>query len=158
MQTSTGAGGQVSSEVHAAVTAEFIRHLGNYVSIHRLGRVYSVPVFRIEADPEAVLAPDIAFIRAERIAPGKPSERLLATIPDLVVEILSLDDLYDDVQHATLTWLNANCPMVVTVNPRLRSATVFRTRSDIQVLRENDMIDGGDVVPGWTLPLRELFG
>jgi Uma2 family endonuclease len=93
-----------------------------------------------------------------RIAPGKPTERLLATIPDLVVEIFSPDDLYDDVQHAILTWLNASCPMVVTVNPRLRSATVFRTRSNIQVLRENDAIEGGDVVPGWTLPLRELFG
>jgi Putative restriction endonuclease len=74
MWTAMGAddrGTQVPGELHATVAAEFIRHLGNHVCIHRLGRVYSVPGFRIEADPEAVLAPDVAFISAGANRSGK---------------------------------------------------------------------------------------
>jgi len=149
--------GAFPGEFHAAVTAEFIRHLGNHVSIHRLGRVYSVPVFRSEADPAVVLAPDVAFIHARPLTSHEVAGHS-ATLPDLVVEILSPDDLYCDVQDRVMTWLSARCPMVITVNPRLCSATVYRSHVDIRLLAENDAIEGGDVVPGWTLPLRELFG
>ena len=41
--------------------------------------------------------------------------------------------------------------------PERRAATVYRSMSDVRLLTENDVLDGGDVVPGWTLPLRELF-
>jgi hypothetical protein len=44
------------------------------------------------------------------------------------------------------------------VNPRRRTTTVYRSPIDFVQLTEADVLDGGDVVPGWTLPLRELFG
>ena len=47
--------------------------------------------------------------------------------------------------------------MVVVINPRQRSATVYRSPSDISALAEADVLDGGDVVPGFELALREMF-
>jgi hypothetical protein len=47
--------------------------------------------------------------------------------------------------------------MVIVVNPRNKTITVRRSRSDVKVLSENDVLDGAEVVPGWKLPLLELF-
>lgn len=47
--------------------------------------------------------------------------------------------------------------MVVVVDPRRRAVAVHRSRSDIRVLRGGEVLEGGDVVPEWKLPLAELF-
>lgn len=47
--------------------------------------------------------------------------------------------------------------MVVVVNPERRAATVYRSLGEVRLFTEGDVLDGADVVPGWTLPLRELF-
>jgi len=55
-------------------------------------------------------------------------------------------------------WLGAGCRMVIVVNPRRRAATIYRALGEVRLLTTDESIDGADVVPGWTLPLRELFG
>jgi hypothetical protein len=47
--------------------------------------------------------------------------------------------------------------MVVVVNPRRRSVTVYRSLTEIKILTESDMLDGLDVVPGWAIPVKDLF-
>ena len=47
--------------------------------------------------------------------------------------------------------------MIVVVNPRKRAVTVYRSFTDIRVLTEDDTLDGGDVVPGWTMAVKEIF-
>ena len=56
-----------------------------------------------------------------------------------------------------MEWLDAGCRMVVTIDPRRRIATVYRSRHDIEILTEEDTLLGGDVVEGWELPLAQLF-
>jgi len=56
-----------------------------------------------------------------------------------------------------LGWLEAGCRMVLVADPERRTVTVYRSRSDIRILTAEDTIDGADVVPGWSLPLAELF-
>jgi len=51
----------------------------------------------------------------------------------------------------------AGCRMVVVVHPRRRIANVYRSPDDVTLLTEDDVLDGGDVVPGWKLPLSEIF-
>ncbi len=53
--------------------------------------------------------------------------------------------------------MDAGARMVIVVNPKMRTATVYRSRTEITVLTEEDQLDGADVVPGWRLPLREIF-
>jgi len=145
-------------EEHADVATEFAWFLGNHVRGHGLGKVYVELGFRIASDPDTVLIPDVSFVCADRIAPGPPNRGYRSGAPDLAVEVLSPNDSAEEVEEKVLSWLLAGCRMVVVVNPRIRSATVYRSFKDVTVLRQNDSLDGGDVVPGWTLPLRELFG
>lgn len=56
-----------------------------------------------------------------------------------------------------LDWLSAGTRVVWLVSPECRTVTVFRSRDDIAIVDELDVLDGGDVVPGWKLPVRDIF-
>ncbi|CAN5641019.1 hypothetical protein BH20ACT10_BH20ACT10_03040 [soil metagenome] len=77
--------------------------------------------------------------------------------PDLAVEVVSPNDTHSEVVEKSLEWLEAGCRMVIVVEPRRKTATVYRSRDDIRILTEGDAIDGADVVPGWRLPVSEIF-
>ncbi|HSU18076.1 Uma2 family endonuclease [Longimicrobium sp.] len=146
-----------AGEEHSEIQGEFLRQLGNYVREHRLGKTYGELGCRLASDPDTVLAPDAAFIRAERLSRGRPNRGYRSGPPDLALEILSPSDSADALEEKVWEWLAAGCRMVVVVNPRRRTATVYRSFSEVTLLTENDEVDGGDVVPGWRMPVRELF-
>jgi Uma2 family endonuclease len=77
--------------------------------------------------------------------------------PDLAVEVISPSDTYAEVQEKVLDWLEAGTQMVMLVMPRKRTVTVYRSLTNITMLTEDDTLDGSDVVPGWKIPVRELF-
>ncbi len=78
--------------------------------------------------------------------------------PDLAVEVVSPNDTHAEVMERAPAWLGAGCRMVLVADPERRTVTIYRSRSDIRILTTEDSIDGADVVPGWGLPLVELFG
>jgi Uma2 family endonuclease len=131
-------------------------HLGNHVSAHEFGHVFAPCGFQLTWNPDTVLAPAIAFVRAD------PSEKLSDDYhqgpPDLAIELVCPSERPNHLDVKVSEWLAAACPMLVIVDPAQCSATVYRSGHDVVLLTGNDEIDGGDVVPGWTLPLRELFG
>ena len=129
-----------------------------FVKANRLGRVYSSSGgFRLETNPDTVLAPDAAFVRQERVEEEGDSYGFFPGAPDLVVEVISPSDRYSDVEEKVITWLNAGARMVVVVNPRNRTAKIYRSPTDVVVLMEADTLDGADVVPGWRMPVSEIF-
>ena len=77
--------------------------------------------------------------------------------PDLVVEVISPGDVYTEVEEKVFDWLGAGARMVVVVNPRKRAVTVYRSFSDIVVLTENGTLEGGEVVPGWSMTVKDIF-
>ena len=145
-------------EEHGAVAAEILVSLGSHVRAHALGRVFAAETgFRTSSAPDTVMAPDAAFVSRGRIEQVAISKGYRAGAPDLAVEVVSPSDSFAEVEAKVARWLAAGCRMVVVVNPGRRAATVYRSRADIVLLMEGDVLDGGDVVPGWTLPLRDLF-
>jgi Uma2 family endonuclease len=54
-------------------------------------------------------------------------------------------------------WLNAGTRMVIIINPCKQTVTVYRSRSAIILLTEEDVLTGGEVVPGWEIAVREIF-
>ncbi len=145
-------------EEHGIVAAQILISLGHHVLSHGLGRVHAAETgFRISDDPDTVLAPDAAFVSRERIERASVGTGYRAGPPDLAVEVVSPGDSFARVETKVARWLAAGCRMVVVVNPARRAATVYRSRDDIALLTEGDVLDGGEVVPGWKLPLRELF-
>lgn len=147
-----------AGEEHGSAAMSVGGSLHAYVRAHNLGKVYAAETgFRLATDPDTVRAPDVAFITRERIEATGIAKGYREGAPDLVVEVISPNDLYTEVDEKVTEWLQAGTRMVVVVNPRKRSITVYRSTSDIRILSENDTFDGGDVVPGWTLPVQDIF-
>lgn len=143
---------------HGMIAMRIGSRLHQHVEANGLGVVCAAETgFKIESDPDTVRAPDAAFIRRERLGEVGSPRGFWPGAPDLVVEVVSPGDSYGEVEEKVLDWLSAGCRMVVVVNPQRRTATVYRSRTDIAVLAEGDELDGGDVVPGWRLPVREIF-
>ncbi len=113
--------------------------------------------FRLSTDPDTVRAPDVAFVSQARVETVGEVEGFWPEAPDLAVEVVSPGDSYTDVEEKVFAWLDAGTKMVVVINPRQRSATVYKSPSDITALAEADILDGGDVVPGFELAVREIF-
>ena len=132
--------------------------LAQYVETHRLGKAFAAETgFHLFWNPDTVRAPDVAFVSQQRIEEVGPVTGYWPGAPDMAVEVISPGDTYTEVQDKVLTWLDAGTRMVVVINPRRRTVTVYRSRSDITILTEEDTLDGQDVVPGWAVPIKELF-
>ena len=76
---------------------------------------------------------------------------------DLAVEVLSPTDRLPEVRDKVEEWLSAGTRLVWLVDPAAHTVTVYRTLDDLQLLSEHDVLDGGQVVPGFACRVRELF-
>lgn len=147
-----------AGEEHGLIAHELALSLGQHVKGRDLGRVYAAETgFKLSSNPDTVRAPDIAFISRANFEDTAPSHTFREGAPDLVVEVISPNDRASEVEIKVRDWLSHGAKMVVTVNPRAKLVTVYRGPDNIHMLSEGDVLDGGDVVPGWQLPLDELF-
>lgn len=147
-----------ASHQHGRLGIRVAGPLDRYVDENDLGVVFAAETgFRVASSPDTVLAPDVAFVRLERIEAVGNVEGYWPGAPDLAVEVISRHDLYTEVEEKVIAWLDAGVRMVVVVNPRKRTVTVYRSLSVITILTAHDSLDGGDVVPGWSLPLAAIF-
>ncbi len=143
---------------HGRVVVNLTTPLDQHVRTHGLGVVYGAETgFKLASDPDLVRAPDAAFVCTERVAAVGDVEGYWPGAPDLAVEVISPTDLYGDVEAKVLDWLAGGTRMVLVLNPRKRTVIVYHSLADVVVLRENDLLDGADVVPGWRIPVRNLF-
>ena len=143
---------------HGHIAAEVAISLGVYVRANKLGRVYAAETgFKLTSSPDTVKAPDVAFVSAERVQSVITKTGFFPGPPDLAVEIVSPNDRHGEVEEKVELWLRYGTRMVVTLNPQTRTATVYRSLEDIRMLLGDGRLEGAEVVPGWVLPLEELF-
>jgi Uma2 family endonuclease len=129
-----------------------------FVAERDLGLVGSADVgFKLTRDPDTVRAPDIWFVRTSRIPRGKDAEQFFPGAPDLAIEILSPSARYRDVMAKVRDYLAAGTPLVWVIDPLGRTAGAFGPGMFAQLLDEDGILDGGDVLPGFTLPLRDIL-
>jgi Uma2 family endonuclease len=143
---------------HGRLIINLTTPLDQYVRAHQLGVVYAAETgFLLATDPDLVRAPDVAFVRREREAAIPDDDGFWPGAPDMAVEFVSPHDLYTEVDEKVLDWLDAGTRMVVIVNPRKRLVTIYRSRTEIALLTEQDTLEGGEVIPGWSLPIHVIF-
>jgi Uma2 family endonuclease len=144
---------------HGDVTGEIGASLRTQVHRHGLGRVVVGDVgFQLVNDPDTVRAPDVAFVRAEKLAEVGRPRGYWPGAPDLAVEVVCPNDLYTEVDEKVAEWLEYGARMVLVVNPRRRTVAVQRPGQPVRILGEDDVLDGEDVVPGWSVRVLDLFG
>ena len=147
-----------AGEEHGYIAAEIAAELRNYVKAQGLGRVYAAETgFKLSSSPDTVRAPDVAFVSQARLDALPPGKGYRADVPDLVVEVISPHDLYTEVSEKVAQWLDSGCRRVIVVNPRTREVLIHTSRVAVKVLTVNDALEGGEVVPGWTLSVRAFF-
>lgn len=142
---------------HGWIASNLDRVLGNFVKAKKLGRVSTAEAgFLISRNPDTVRAPDVAFVRAERIPPGG-QKKFFEGAPDLVVEVLSPDDRSSDVNAKIHDWLDAGCVQVWVVDPQTQSVTVYRNTREASIFKHEDILSAPDLLSGFSLPVAEIF-
>jgi Uma2 family endonuclease len=143
---------------HGMLAGNIFLSLGEFVRRHDLGVVLAAETgFKLASNPDTVRAPDVAFVRKERFEQVGPTEKFWPGAPDLAVEVVSPGDSYSEVQDKVFDWLEAGTRMVIVADPRKRVVTVYRSLAEIRVLTGQETLDGGDAVPGWSLPVKDIF-
>ena len=142
---------------HGEVAMNLATAIHSFVRAHRLGSVLAAATgFKLFSNPDTVRAPDVAFIRADRVPTPAP-RGFPAMAPDLAVEVLSPDDRPGEVLKKVADWLNAGVLLVWVVDPVRRVARVYRPDGTDSQLTERDALEGEDVLPGLSIPLAEVL-
>jgi Uma2 family endonuclease len=145
------------SWLHGMVAAQAGARLAQYVEEHGLGSTYMLSGFDLGEISSAIAAPDVSFIRRDRLPADEEDDGYFPGAPDLAMEVIDHADTIDEVEGLRRDLIAAGCRMVILIDPKQRTVSVFRPNQREFVLTENDVVDGGDVVPGWKLVLREVF-
>ncbi len=143
---------------HAEIVMNLGPILSNFVKPRRLGRLAASDVgVRLGRDPDTVREPDIAFISAQKLPLEIRNVGYYEVVPDLVVEIVSPNDRLAEVNDKVLMWLNYGVSLVWVVDPDSRAVEVHPTDGPVVRLGEDDILDGGAVLPGFACPVRDIF-
>jgi Uma2 family endonuclease len=143
---------------HGGINTDLASNLNNHVRPRKLGRVLSADTrFVIKRDPDLVQMPDVSFIRAERIPSQGLWEGIVPIPPDLAAEIASPGDTGAEVRRKAQRYLDAGVRLVWIIWPRQRAVSVLRPGQPEMWLTEDGELDGGDVIPGFRLPVASIF-
>ena len=131
--------------------------LGPFADQAGIGRSVVEMLFRI--DPRTQYQPDVAFVSHERwpVDLREPKKQPWNIVPDLPVEVISENEKAEDVLEKTRDYLEAGARAVWLIYPSLEVIHVYETFTRIRVLTREDVLEGGEVIPGFRLPLATLF-
>lgn len=147
-----------TSGPHGRIGMRLASRLAVHVDEHGLGVVYMAETgFRLSDSPDTVRAPDIAFVRAERIPPEGEPEGFWPGAPDLAVEVTSPSDTADEIAEKVGEYLAAGCRLVVVMYLRRRQIGLYRPDGSARFVSIGDTLDLREVVPGFACPVSELF-
>ena len=113
------------------------------------------PGYRLERGPDTVRAPDVAWIAPGRIAPGTQGYPELA--PDLAVEVKSPGNSRPEMAAKCWMWLSYGSRVALSLDPETVTAVVYRPGAEAVSLGEDDVLDLGDLLPGFSCPVWRFF-
>jgi len=149
---------------HGAVAARLLAALGQHVYTHHLGALFTAEAgFILERDPDTLLCPDVAFVASERLPAGGLEPRFLELAPDLAVEVLTPSSRPGEMRIKVADYLRLGVRAVWVVDPARRTVCMHSRvarmahRAGAVLLAEDDLLDGGEVLPGFRCRIAELF-
>lgn len=149
----------LSSTRSNEVAIEVARRIGNHVREHKLGRFGGCEGgFTLQRGPDTVRAPDVWFVRGERVPAGRMPDRFFEGVPDLAVEVLSPSDRQGEIWRRIADYVDAGTPLIWVLDPKTESAVALPHDEMPVIIPADGVLDGGDILPGFVLPLRDVFG
>ena len=119
--------------------------------------VVTAPDGLLELAPNRIRIPDVAFLSWARLGGQIPQEPIPAVVPDLAIEILSESNTTAEMRLKRENYFTAGVRVVWEIDPTQRLARVYSDVDAFVTLAEGDCLDGGAILPGFTLPLAHLF-
>jgi Uma2 family endonuclease len=142
---------------HGIIESRLASTLSFFVQQHNLGWVLTGEVgIYIRHNPDRVRGADIVLLSRERWPEG-PSEGFLEGTPDLIVEIISPNDRWQEVRQKIAKYFSIGVRWVWIVEPENRAVLVFRASRDFQPFGAEDTLVGEGMLEGFTLPVASLF-
>lgn len=147
-----------TGEEHAGITFKLILRLGNHVTANRLGTVVLPDTGIVVSEQrQTVRLPDVGFIRGDRLPADRNRLGFFRVVPDLVVEVRSRGDTRAELVAKGMMWLEAGAELVWLIDPVTVTVTELGRKLAPRELGREDTLDGGDIVPGFRMPVNELF-
>jgi Uma2 family endonuclease len=127
--------------------------------IRRLGVIAPETLFLLDRAGKLKRRPDLAFVSFERwpVQRPVPMEEAWEVVPDLAIEVISKTNTFTEVVDEVNDYFRAGVRLVWLILPVQKLVYVYRSPTDVRILQPGDELDGGDVVPGFRLPVRDLF-
>jgi len=142
---------------HGAVAVRIASLLDAWVRPRNLGRVVDHSGFVLARHPDTVRGPDVAFVSRGRLAAGATGGPFFEGAPDLAVEVLSPSNRRGALDAKAEEYLEAGARAVWIVDPERRAITVHHPGAEPRRLAAGDMLDGGDVLPGFTASVESFL-
>jgi Uma2 family endonuclease len=142
-----------------ALASRLIRHLSNFGIERNIGEAYTEILFKLPLPIDRNRKPDAAFVSYARWPKSQPipPTNTWDVLPEICVEVVSPNDLADEIETKIDEYLRAGVRLAWVVYPRQERFYIYESASQIRRLTRSDTLDGGSVLPGFTLPLSELF-
>jgi Uma2 family endonuclease len=147
-----------SGAKHGYVCSILMILLGGYVRLHKLGAMFdSSTAFKMKSGNKR--SPDISFIAKERLQGlDDIPDGFLEGAPDLAVEILSPSNTVEEINQKIIEYFDNGSRLVWVINPKQNYVLVYRNGQEPdRLVKSNDSLDGEEIVPGFNLPVVELF-
>jgi Uma2 family endonuclease len=103
-------------------------------------------------------SPDVSFVSKERLQGLRRLPKgFFQGAPDLAIEVISPSNTFEEIYTKLVEYFDNNCRVVWVINPDERSVVVYRQPQPDRLLKMTDSLDGEEVIPGFTLPVAQLF-
>ena len=143
---------------HGWVLSNLARLFYRYLDTHPVGRFFNDGVgYELRALPRTVRSPDASFIRAEHLPPEGVGPGFLKMAPDLAVEVLSPSEPAGELEEKLDDYRAAGTPLIWVIDPERRTVMIVSADAPVRWLRADDALDAGDIVPGFSCKVTELF-
>jgi Uma2 family endonuclease len=141
---------------HGIITSRLNRIMGNFLASNGQSPDLALTNMAFALSLKTAVNPDVAFIKEER-AVGVDLSKPFQGAPDLAIEVLSPTDKWSDVIAKVRLYQSYQVTLVWVVDPFDQSVFVYRPNQLTRLLYAGSDLSGEDVVPGFTLPVKDLF-
>jgi Uma2 family endonuclease len=147
-----------SSPQHGKTCWCFGFYMGLHVKQHDCGHIMSNDSFvQTRKNPDTIRGADLCYYSYERLPKGKVPPGLLPEVPDLVIEVRSPSDRWGELFAKVGEYLEAGVRVVIVLDEATATASVYRSEELQQIFHNGDALVVPDVLPGFSVPVQQLF-
>jgi Uma2 family endonuclease len=142
---------------HGKIAGNIYFQIRTYLRENPIGQVVVEGGVITQRDPDTVRGPDVSFMSNKRLPPGQTIEGYAEGAPDLCVEVLSKANTPAKIDKKLVEYFGGGSKLVWIVDPKGKTVRVHRSPKRSRLVKVDETLDGGDVLPGFTCAVADFF-